>query len=98
MVSVLIARCVHVWKESVRWQLDPVRHESRLVTLLARLDEENRSFLDFHIVRDMDRRRRFHVSLHDPWLMRGIPLRNLCAFCQVVATVRAAKSVPDADN
>ena len=50
LVSVLIARCVHVWKESVRWQLDPVRRESRFITLLARLDEDNQSFLDFHIL------------------------------------------------
>jgi DNA invertase Pin-like site-specific DNA recombinase len=89
MVSVLIARCVHVWKRSVRWQLDPVHHESRLVTLLARLDEENRSFLDFHILPDVDRGRSFHLCLGDPWLERGQPLYDLNVFCEVVNRVNA---------
>jgi hypothetical protein len=90
VVSVLIARCVHVWKESVRWQLDPVRRESRLITLLARLDEENQSFLDFHILRDVDRRRRFHLCLGDPWLKRGQPLYDLNGFFEVVNCVNAS--------
>ncbi len=92
MVSVLIVRSVRVWKQSLRWQIDPVQHERSLVTLLARLDEENRSFLDFHIVPSMDRRKRFHVSLADPWLNRGQPLSNLSAFLTVMATVRSAKN------
>jgi len=91
MVSVLIVRCVHVWKRSVRWQIDPIRHECGLVTLLARLDEENHSFQDFHIVSNMDRRRRFHISLHDSWLKRGLPLSDVNDFCDVVARVRAAR-------
>ena len=74
----------------MRWQLDPVRHESRLVALLARLDEENRSFLDFHILPDVDRRRRFHLYLGDPWLKRGQPLYDLNGFCEVVNCVNAS--------
>ena len=54
IVSVLIARPVRPWK-SVRWRIIPVLHESKHVTLLARLDEGNRSFLDFHVLRDVDR-------------------------------------------
>jgi DNA invertase Pin-like site-specific DNA recombinase len=92
MVSVLIARSVHVWKQSLRWQIDPVLHEYRLVTLLARLSEGNHSFLDFHIVPNMDRRRRFHISTDDPWLNRGQPLSNLSGFLTVVARVRSAKT------
>lgn len=91
MVSVLIARSVHVWKQTVRWQIDPVWHERRLVTLLARLDEANCSFLDFHIVPDIDHSRRFHVSLADPWLDRAQQLTDLGGFCEVVENVRAAK-------
>ena len=26
---------IRVWKQSIRWQIDPVRHECRLVTLVA---------------------------------------------------------------
>src|ERR1035438_1905667 len=90
-ISLLIVRCVHVWKGSVRWQNDPVRHECGLVTFLARMDEENRAFLDFHVVPNMDRRRRFHISMSDTWLKRGQQLTNLRSFCEVVASVCTAK-------
>jgi len=82
MVSVLIARSVHVWKQTVRWQIDPVRHERGLVTLVARLDGANREFLDFHLFPGMDRTRRFVLSVNDPWLERGRQL-ELHDFCQV---------------
>ncbi len=39
MVSVLIVRSVRIWKQPLRWQIDPVQHACGLVTLLARLDE-----------------------------------------------------------
>jgi len=89
MVSVLIVRSVLVWRQTVRWQIDPVQHECGLVAFLARLDQENRSFLDFHIVPNIDRRKRFHLSLTDPWLKRGQPLTDLRAFCTVAARVCA---------
>lgn len=81
IVSVLVARSIKVWKETVRWQIDPVPHERKFVTLLARLDEENRSFLDFHVLPNIDRLRRFHISLQDSWLERGIRLADLSGFC-----------------
>jgi DNA invertase Pin-like site-specific DNA recombinase len=92
MVSVLVSRSVQTWKKTVRWRVDSVRHERNFLTLLARLDESNRSFLDFHIFPNMDRRRRFDICLSDLWLNRGEPLRDLPAFCKVVARVRAARS------
>ena len=39
-----------LWKDTVRWQIDPVDHERKNITLLARLDLENRSFLDFYVL------------------------------------------------
>src|SRR6266853_1246289 len=49
IVSVLVARSIHVWRDAIRWQVDPVQHERKFLTLLARLDEPNSSFLDFHV-------------------------------------------------
>jgi len=92
MVSVLIVRCVHVWKQTVRWQIDPVRRECRLVTLLARLDEANHSLLDFHILPGMDRKRRFRISRSDEWLDRGWPLKDVSAFCELVSRVNTSKT------
>jgi len=91
IVSALVARSVRPWKETVRWRVDPVPQERKLVTLLARLDENNRAFLDFHVLPDMDRCRRFDISLKDLWLNRAHPLSDLLAFGEVVARVGTAR-------
>jgi DNA invertase Pin-like site-specific DNA recombinase len=87
-VSVLIGRPVQI-KQTVRWRIETAKRECGFVTLLARLDRENRAFLDFHVFPTMDLRDRFHISLADPWLNDGAPLHDLLAFCRVVAIVRA---------
>lgn len=93
MVSVLIGRPVR-WKGKVRWRIEPARLECEFVTLLARLDAEHRSFLDFHILPTIDRRDRFFVSLEDPWLNRGQPLGyDLSAFREVVTGVCRADNI-----
>ena len=89
MISVLIGRSVRVWQQTLRWQIDPIWHESNLVTLLARLDGENRSFVDFHVLPNIDHPRRFTTLPDDAWLDRGYPLTNLGEFCQIVAAIRA---------
>jgi DNA invertase Pin-like site-specific DNA recombinase len=91
IVSVLLARSIQAWKESVHWQVDPVRHERQNITLLARLDKVNRSFLDFNVLPDIDRPRRFHIRVEDDWLNRGLPLIDVSSFCEVVARVYSTK-------
>jgi DNA invertase Pin-like site-specific DNA recombinase len=88
VVSVLIARSIRAWKETIRWQIDPVRRERKYVTLLARLDNENQAFLDFHVLPNIDRSRRFHVCLTDSWLERGVRLQDPSSFCDAVSEVR----------
>lgn len=90
-VSVLLARSIRAWKETVRWQIDPVWHERKYVTLLARLDIKNQAFLDFHILPNIDHPRRFHIRYTDPWLCRGVCLKDLSTFCTLVGHVRSAK-------
>jgi hypothetical protein len=85
-VSVLIGRPIQV-KQAIRWRIDTARLGCKFVTLLARLDEGNRSFLDFHVFPNIDRPRRFYVSRADKWLNRGQLLTDLLAFCAVVARV-----------
>jgi DNA invertase Pin-like site-specific DNA recombinase len=82
-VSVLVARSVRVWKKTVRWRVDPVQHERGLVTLLARLDESNNSFLDFHVFPSVNRVKRFDLRLMDDWLNSGQRLSDLRAFCEL---------------
>ena len=90
IVSVLIARSVRPWK-TARWRILPVLQECGFVTLVARLDESNRSFLDYHVFPNVDRRTRFDISVNDSWLNRGQPLSDLRAFCGVVCRVDAIR-------
>jgi hypothetical protein len=71
--------------------VDPVWHELKYVTLLARLTEDNRSFFDFHVFPNMDRRRRFDIRLGDAWLNRGERLSKLSRFCDLLTQLNAAK-------
>jgi DNA invertase Pin-like site-specific DNA recombinase len=87
-VSVLVSRSIRVWKDGTRWQIDPVRRERNFITLLARLDQDNLTFLDFYIFPKIDRLRRFRVALKDEWLSRGKRLNNLSEFCALVMQLR----------
>src|SRR6266550_1825312 len=85
-VSVLISRPLRVWKTTIRWIVDPVRNERKFVTLLARLNVSKDAFQDFHILPNIERRKRFSIELHDAWLNRGgVPKR-------VVAILRSHRS------
>src|ERR1700685_568110 len=92
IVSVLVARSVRIWKSTVRWRVDPVQHERGLVTLLARLDESNNSFLDFHVFPSVNRVKRFDLRLKDDWLNGGQKLSDLRAFCQLVIRAGAVEA------
>jgi DNA invertase Pin-like site-specific DNA recombinase len=96
IVSVLMGRPIHR-KNTVRWRIDAAGQECHCVTLLARVNAGNCSFLDFHLFPNIDRPGRFFVSLEDPWLNRARPLSELLAFCKVVEVVRLA-SVDRADT
>jgi DNA invertase Pin-like site-specific DNA recombinase len=88
IVSVLLARWVRPWK-TARWRVNAIPHERGFVTLLARLSEGNDSFLDFHLLPDIDRR--IDLSRNDPWLNRGEQLDDLRAFCKVVPRIVAMR-------
>jgi hypothetical protein len=87
-VSILVARSVRPCK-TVRWRANAVQHERGYVTLLARLAEGNDSFLDFHMLPNIDRC--IDISLNDLWLNRGLPLSDLSAFCKVAARIDAVR-------
>ena len=88
MVSVLIARPVRIWKKTVRWQIDPNLYERKHITLLARLNEQNDSFLDLYVFRQIEARRRIHIRRNDPRLNSGVRVSDLSAFCSAVAKVQ----------
>ena len=89
--SVLVARPFRSWKATIRWIVDPVRKERNFVTLLARLNVSKDAFQDFHILPNIDRRKRFSIGLRDAWLDRGECLSELSQFCEVMDRVNSAR-------
>jgi hypothetical protein len=49
------------------------------MTLVARLNETNDGFLDFHLMSRIERRSRFWLKLNDPWLKGGKRLDELAS-------------------
>jgi hypothetical protein len=92
-VSVVVSRSVRVWKNTVRWAIEPVRNESPHVTLLAQLDEGNRSFHALHVLPGINRAKRFFLRQNDIWLRRGIRLNDLSQFCAIATDVASTASV-----
>ena len=88
IVSVVVAKAVHVWKSTVRWRVTPVQRERRHVLLLARLAEGNESFLDFHVFRRMEHRGRFYIDSNAAWLKEGMRIQDLSQLCKTAAAVR----------
>ena len=96
VVSVLIGRAIRVWKEAIRWQVEAHPHERRLVTLLARLNENNSAFLDYHVLPRVEGRTRFRLRLQDPWLKQGKRLHDLSELRRAVEQIahRSHSSIP----
>jgi hypothetical protein len=88
-ISVVFSRTTRPWKDSIRWQVDPVLHERRLVTLLVRLDIHNRVIQDFYLIPNIDRSSRFTIKSQDVWLDRGERVAGLANFCEAVKRVCA---------
>ena len=86
-VTVAVSRRIWPWKDTIRWQVDPIPDERSTVTLLARLNLDNTAFQDFHVLPSVDRPKRFTIKLTDDWLKRGTPLTELSDFCSVVTRV-----------
>jgi DNA invertase Pin-like site-specific DNA recombinase len=87
-ISVLVARPFRPWNLSLRWLIDPVQCERKFVTLLARLNANKDAFQDFHVLPNVNRRKRFSIQLRDVWLHRGERLMSLWDLCQAIDRVR----------
>jgi hypothetical protein len=90
MISVVIARPVRMAGGTLCWLADPPRHERRLVTLLARLNPKEPDFHDFHVLPNIDRKKRFSIRPNDEWLKRGQPLGKLSDLLRVFDQIRKA--------
>jgi hypothetical protein len=87
-ISVVVARPVRMAGAALCWLADPPPRERQFVTLLARLNPTGNGFHDFHVLPDIDHRKRFPTRPNDEWLKRGQPLRTLSNLLRVVDQVR----------
>lgn len=84
IVSVLVSRSLGKKSQHFIWQVDPVVHERRCVTLIIFLNMGNSAVHEMYIFPTMDRTRRFHVTADDIWMKRGERLEVLSQFLEAV--------------
>ena len=87
IVSVAIAHSIGTSSNGLTWQIDPIAHERLYVTLLALLDENNSIIQEMFLFPHFDRESRFHVTTHNVWLKRGLPLTCTSQFLEAVRTI-----------
>jgi hypothetical protein len=62
----------------------PVAQERHNITLLAQMDDGNKSFRAFYLLPSMDRQGRFSIRDADPCLNSPLRLTELSQFCVAV--------------
>ena len=77
LVSVLIARFLPAHKYAPIWSVEPVRQESEMPTLLARLDTTNENFQDYFLFPRIGRYHQFDITRNSRWLRNGVPIEDL---------------------
>ena len=63
IVCVRIARPVRTKQRTFCWRIEDLPHERAYLTLLARLNDRNDSFLDFHVLPDVNRLKRRKIII-----------------------------------
>jgi DNA invertase Pin-like site-specific DNA recombinase len=91
VVSVVIARCRKRPDKSLYWEIRPSQCDRGSLTLLARLNEKNGSFLDYHIMPNFSPEHSVCISLRDPWLKRVKRLQDISQFCEAIEQVRVSR-------
>jgi DNA invertase Pin-like site-specific DNA recombinase len=89
-VSVLVCRSIRTGNGTLKWFVNSYPRERNLITLVARLNEGNASFRDFHVLARINRKTRFTITLNHPWLKDARLLSDLSQFCKIVESMRGS--------
>lgn len=76
-VSVLTARFLETHNQMPKWCVEPVRQESEMPVLLARLNATNDGFQDYLLFPRIGRQYQFKIVQDSKWLKLGIPVEDL---------------------
>ena len=91
LVSIFVC-CSREEGTGLKWILNPVRHERSCIALIVRLNVENQSVMDLHVVPDTTGQVRYLLDIEDPWLRRGQKLSSIEDFVSVVQIVSADRA------
>ena len=80
----------YVWQET-KWLANIVANERRLITLVARLDEQNMEFLDFHVFKQMPAARNLYARAGSNFFPEGVRLLDLPHFCRIAHELYAQR-------
>src|SRR5262249_53596558 len=80
IITVYVCRSHRIGDGSLRWYLDTSRCECCRLSLIARLDETNSSFLDFHLLPCIRKVTRFTLKSDDKRLLVGIRFTEIRKF------------------
>ncbi len=90
LIAVLASRTFRTHEGALRWRLQPISDESKLVTLIARLNLEDSDFEDFYVVPPFCTCDHIVLKEIDPRLNRGIRLGDLADFIAAVQSLAAS--------
>ncbi len=92
IVSVVVSRSIGTRSKGLTWQINPVAHEQPHITLLALLNETNSTVQELYLFPYIDRQRRFHVTAHNVWLKRSLPMKSVSYFLEAVKNVSIGRN------
>ncbi len=87
LISLLGCRCFRAYKGNLRWVVKSVPDECHLITLIARLNENNTAFKDFFLIPPIRALVATILAEKDPRLAQAIPLSNLSNLSDSVRTL-----------
>jgi len=84
-IRVMVLRCERTRGRGIlRWPTHPEIGKANMLTLMARLDETNLAFLDFHVFLKFDRLSQLNIRQDDWRLISGVRLSSLRELMTVV--------------
>lgn len=93
-VAVIVSRFFHSYKDTGRWRIQSLSRNTRLVTVVARLNRTNDSFMDYFVVPPIRNSRMASLMKDDPRLNQATRLDDLREFRSAVASASKRNAPP----
>ena len=94
LIAVYVVRSSRIASGAFRWMFNVHPNDRDLVTLIARLDPENKWFQDFYLVPHLRHRTLITLKPEDQVLRRGVRLFSLAEFQRAATAILARRKQP----